>query len=94
MKYILIGALALGLAACGEATPLQRAETGSTEVVAGLLAVVDGCKIWHVKALGHNSVYFAKCPKSDMVADTNWEHRYQCGKQTCSTPMSAIGPSN
>jgi len=81
---------ALLLASCG-AEPIERSATGNADVSAGLLAVVDGCRIWRLNDGNSRSVYFANC--SGRAQRAEWTEYRPCGGkgQTCPYPMTMLG---
>lgn len=83
MKKALAAILALALAGCG-ADAIDTTDTGNTDVSAGLIATVDGCKLWRVKDGALTNVYVVICPNS---TQTQWD--VPCGKN-CTRKMQAI----
>jgi hypothetical protein len=81
---------ALLVASCG-AEPIERSATGNADVGAGLLAVVDGCRIWRISDGSARNVYFANC--SGRAQRVEWEERRPCGGkgQTCPYPVTMLG---
>lgn len=80
----------LMLAGCG-AEPIERTNSGNPDVSAGLLAEVDGCRIWRLSDGNSRNVYFANC--SGRAQRMSWEERHPCGGkgQTCPYPVTTLG---
>lgn len=77
-KIVIAGAAALALAACDQVKPIQTAPTGNDEVYAGLIAIVDGCRVWRISAptTGMREIFMTRCGPG--AAQTQWHE--SCGK--------------
>lgn len=81
IKILGVVLLALGLAACDTAPPLEQ-QTSAQGVTTSLIAVVDGCNVWAVDRGGMaRTVYLARCPEG--AADV--QSSYQTGRRSRQT---------
>jgi hypothetical protein len=68
----------LSLSACNKPTPMNT-ETMPNGVIADLVAVVDGCRVWRLDEGNiKNPVFLARCPEGAVTTQT--EHASPCGK--------------
>ncbi|PZU95508.1 MAG: hypothetical protein DI527_00435 [Chelatococcus sp.] len=90
MRALTLFAAFAGLALAGcEKDPVATQQTDNPEIVARLLATVDGCRLWSVST-GERKVYLARCDAASSRVE--WQetetHFYPCGKSTCTQIVS------
>lgn len=86
-----IRALALfgivALSGCSNEPMERQVSKNGTE--SGLIAVVDGCRIWRVHDGNLETIYFARCPEG--AAPTKWDVTRSTGKITYTVNRQTLG---